>query len=202
MLVMLVSVFKKYMSLKEFETSVVIGPADRRVENYLESYIARYGERFAKGRIMRNRDDSIDSDKVIPFADRKALTFLAGLAPEISGLAQRKDVYVGAGDIVLNAMNDRIRHHLGRLAAVMNGMDPDHFRIKPIDWERPATYAPYQRSSGQSEALVSSSVIFPEIKLDTGVRCSYDFSRSADSEFVSIDICGIAYNFNADGSEA
>lgn len=197
---MLISVFKKYMSLKEFETSVVVGPVDRRVENYLDSYISSYGNRFAKGRIMRNRDDSIDSDKVIPFADRKALTFLAGLAPEISGLAQRKDVYVGAGDIVLNAMNDRIRHHLGRLAAVMNGMDPDHFRIKPIDWARPELYTPYQRSSGLDESLEASSIIFPELKLKTGVNCSYDFSRSADNEFVSIDICGIAYNFNSDGA--
>ena len=196
MLVVLVSVFKKYMTLKEFESAEVKSPLERKVKDYLESSIADYGKRFAKGRVMRNRDDSIDESKVAPFSDRQALKFLSGLVPEIAGSAIHENVYIGAGDIVINEMNNRVRYHLGRIAALANGYDPDDFRIPLIDWQKPDFYTPYQRGGDNKETLVARSVIFPELVVPTGVDCTYDFARSPGQDFVSLEICGVSYNFN------
>ena len=162
--------------------------------SYLSDSSAPYRNRFAKGYLPRRPDESIDPEALKLFSDQKALRFLGEHVLELYGSSERKSVYLHAGDVVLNAEHNRIRFHAARIAAVLEGKDPDDFLLPPIDFDNPDRYVQYSRASGNSELLRPESVFLPGKKYDSGIACSYDFSRSFPTdEIPTIGISGITY---------
>lgn len=187
------------MSLKLPERPVYAGPVNERVEAYLNSGLEAYSARFVKGYVLRNPDESIDVERAKPFADRLALSFLSEHIAELCGLSKAHNVFRPAGDYVVNTMHERVRHHLGNIALILHNMEPDDYKdvkVPDMKWTNIDHLSVYDSRGSNKEALYAVSESIPDLRIPTGVSCSYVFARSQDPEYITLEIGGINYDFH------
>jgi hypothetical protein len=185
------------MTLEKFDTrelEVEPSPEIICVRGYVRDNSEVYKDRFPKGYIKRRPDDSIDPKGLEIFRDQKALRIIGEHVVELYGSSKRSEVYLPAGDQVLNATHNGLRFHFPRIKAVLEGKDPDDFWLPPIDFDSPDRYVTYARGARNCEHLYAESVFLPGRKTYTGISCVYDFSRSFPTdEIPTIGISGITY---------
>jgi hypothetical protein len=172
-----------------------------RVIRYLDESSVIYANRFVKGHIRRNPDETVVEGLLKTFSDYKAIKFLSEHVLELYGSSEKRSAYLPSGDVVLDEMQKRVRSHIGRIAAVLIDKDPDDFWIPTVDFDKPDIYLPYARGSSGGEKLAIESVFLPGKKYDTGISCQYDFSRSFPTDVVPmVAISGVNYYRRSDAA--